>query len=230
VLVGERQVLTCAHVVNVALGRDLVAQGRPADEVTLDFPMADRDAAGSMADRDAAGPLKARVERWAPPLLVASGSVTEIVDATHGRVLRLLRGHADTVTAAAFPPDGTLLATASHDQTSRIWDLTDGTTLTGHDGWLRATAFSANGALLITASADRTARIWDATTGVLLVTLVPLADGGYATLLADGGYNLQGDPGDSLWWAIKLCRFAPGELDRYVPGLKRLQRGNRVLP
>jgi hypothetical protein len=55
-----------------------------------------------------------------------------------------------------------------------------------------------------------------------LVTLVPLPDGGYATLLPDGSYKLEGDPGDKLWWAIKLCRFAPGELDPYVPEIRRL--------
>lgn len=54
------------------------------------------------------------------------------------------------------------------------------------------------------------------------MTLVGLPDGGYATLLPDGRYKLKGDPGDRLWWAIKLCRFGPGELDDYVAGLRRL--------
>jgi hypothetical protein len=40
-------------------------------------------------------------------------------------------------------------------------------------------------------------------------------------LLPDGSYKLEGDPEDDLWWAIKLCRFASGELDPYVPGLRR---------
>jgi hypothetical protein len=42
------------------------------------------------------------------------------------------------------------------------------------------------------------------------------------TLLPDGRYRLEGDRGDTLWWAMKLCRFRPGELDPYVPGLERL--------
>ena len=49
-----------------------------------------------------------------------------------------------------------------------------------------------------------------------------LQDGGYATLLSDGRYKLVGDPGNRLWWAIKLCRFEPGELDPYTPGIARL--------
>ena len=40
VLVGPREIVTCAHVVNVALGRDPAAQDRPADELTVAFDSA----------------------------------------------------------------------------------------------------------------------------------------------------------------------------------------------
>jgi hypothetical protein len=33
-----------------------------------------------------------------------------------------------------------------------------------------------------------------------------------------------------LWWAIKLCRFTPGELDPYVPGIRRLPAEERLWP
>lgn len=41
VLVGERHVVTCAHVVNRALGREKNAQGRPtgSEEIQLRFPL-----------------------------------------------------------------------------------------------------------------------------------------------------------------------------------------------
>jgi V8-like Glu-specific endopeptidase len=55
VLVGPQQILTCAHVVNAALGRDPTAQDQPAGEVTVEFAVGD-------------GPwLRARVECWWPP-------------------------------------------------------------------------------------------------------------------------------------------------------------------
>ncbi|HEX6524475.1 MAG TPA: trypsin-like peptidase domain-containing protein [Streptosporangiaceae bacterium] len=155
-----------------------------------------------------------------------------IWDVATGTSRTTLTGHDDWVWGVAFSPDGTLLATASNDRTARIWDVATGTTrttLTGHDGWVRAVAFSTDGRLLATASIDGTARIWDVTTGGELMALLALNDEGYATLLPDGKYKLKGDPGDTLWWAIKLCRFAPGELDPFVPGLRRLEADEKIL-
>ena len=57
-------------------------------------------------------------------------------------------------------------------------------------------------------------RLWNSITGTWRATLlIALGEGGDAVLLPDGSYKLDGDPGRALWWAIKLCRFAPGELD-----------------
>ncbi|MBV9143303.1 MAG: hypothetical protein JO115_20700 [Pseudonocardiales bacterium] len=44
----------------------------------------------------------------------------------------------------------------------------------------------------------------------------------HALLLPDGSFKLEGDPGRSLWWAIKQCRFEPGELDPDDPTIRRL--------
>jgi hypothetical protein len=43
-------------------------------------------------------------------------------DATTGRELMLLGGHADRVTTAEFSPDGGRVTTASYDKTARVWD------------------------------------------------------------------------------------------------------------
>jgi WD40 repeat protein len=132
----------------------------------------------------------------------------------------------------AFSPDGTTLATASTDRTARLWEAATGTcrtTLSGHTDQVLGVAFSPDGTTLATASTDRTARLWDTTTGTLRVTLLPLEDGGFAVLLPDGSYKLSGDPGDAFWWAMKLCRFAPGDLDDYVPQLRRLPADAPIL-
>ncbi len=81
---------------------------------------------------------------------------------------RTLRGHTDAVHEAAFAHDGRTLATASLDQTVRLWDLSDrdrprqlGQPLTGHTGRVSGVAFAPDGRTLATGSGDRTVRLWD---------------------------------------------------------------------
>ena len=135
------------------------------------------------------------------------------------------------VSSVAFSPDGSLLA-VSRGLGVEIVDVASSHplhVLTGHTNSVTGVAFSPDGALLATASADGTARLWDPATGAMRATLLALDNGGYAVLLPDGSYKLDGDPGRALWWAIKLCRFAPGELDPYDPVIRRLPAGAPIL-
>ena len=60
-VVGDRHIVTCAHVVNTALDREPRAQDQPGPEVRVqvDFPM--------LGDADGAPLRNCRVEAWAPP-------------------------------------------------------------------------------------------------------------------------------------------------------------------
>jgi WD40 repeat protein len=69
--------------------------------------------------------------------------------------------------AAAFSPDGRILATAV-DNSIRLWDTATrkqvGTPMTAGPGPVHAVAFSPDGRTLATAGADGTARLWDVAT------------------------------------------------------------------
>jgi WD40 repeat protein len=65
------------------------------------------------------------------------------------------------------------LATASFDQTARIWDASTGRellTLRGHTGPVGSVVWSPDGSTLATAGADHTGRVWEASTGREILT------------------------------------------------------------
>ncbi len=73
-----------------------------------------------------------------------------------------------------FSPDGKLLATASTDQTVRLWDATTGQEarkLQGHTNRVYSVAFSPAGHLLASGGADRQVKIWDTEKGLEQRTL-----------------------------------------------------------
>ena len=79
-----------------------------------------------------------------------------------------LEGHTGYVRAVSFSHDGQLLASASDDETVRLWNPATGEglrRLVGHTDWVRAVAFSHDGQLLASASSDKTVRLWNPATG-----------------------------------------------------------------
>ena len=80
-------------------------------------------------------------------------------------------------------------------------------------------AFSPDGKTLASASSDNTVRLWDVATGRCLAVLLPLPEG-WVAFSPDGRYKFGGVPAGGFWHAISLCRFEPGELDEWIPGLR----------
>ena len=159
---------------------------------------------------------------------LASGSYDNSVrlwDVASAKELRACTGHQGSVWSVAFSPDGRQLASGSDDKSVRLWDVASAKELrpcTGHQGSVWSVAFSPDGRQLASGSDDGTIRIWSVATGECLATLLPLPDDGWAVLLPDGRYKLSGNPAGRFWWTIGLCRFEPGELDPYVPGIQQL--------
>jgi WD40 repeat protein len=101
-----------------------------------------------------------------------------IWDVSTGQALRTLSGaqpgrkikagYPNAVLSLAFSPEGKLLATASHDNLIKLWDVTTGRevrALAGHIKSVKAVAFSADGRQLVSDGYDDTVRVWDVSTG-----------------------------------------------------------------
>ena len=81
---------------------------------------------------------------------------------------RTLEGHSHYVNGIAFSPDGSLLASGSHDRTVAIWDVQSGQRLAvlgGHDSAVLRVAVDPSGTLIASISWDGTVRLWGVSTG-----------------------------------------------------------------
>ncbi|HEX9989622.1 MAG TPA: hypothetical protein VGE45_14240 [Chloroflexia bacterium] len=90
-------------------------------------------------------------------------------------VRQTLSGHTDLVNSVAWSPDGRWIATASDDNTAKVWDAANGqerATLRGHTDLVNSVAWSPDGRWIATASDDNTAKVWDATNGQQLTILL----------------------------------------------------------
>jgi WD40 repeat protein len=88
-------------------------------------------------------------------------------DLVHPGQVKHLTGHAEQVVRVALSPDGSLLASASGDQTLKLWNTATWevlATLRGHEHEVHGVAFSPDGKRLVSSGKDETIRIWNVPT------------------------------------------------------------------
>ena len=130
-----------------------------------------------------------------------------IYDTETDKPLNLLTGHTDWVSSVAFNPDGKTLASASKDNTIRLWDVRTGThlwILIEHLGPVISVAFSPDGKTLTSASLDKTVRLWDVQTRQTKEMLIGHTDRVHDVTFSPDGKTLASSSSDGtvLLWEI----------------------------
>jgi WD40 repeat protein/uncharacterized caspase-like protein len=177
----------------------------------------------------------------APGHGVRDGEVGDIrlYDFVSGKLVGLLRGHADVVNSLAFSRDGKLLISGAADRTAILWDVPGRRLLhrlQGHTDVIYAADFTHDGARAVTGSIDTTLKLWSVDNGSEIATLtghkgkvyrlaVSIADGTIASGSIDGEIRLWNSTTGEFLRTLANQRAEVGPLS-FSPDGKRLLAGS----
>jgi WD40 repeat protein len=136
---------------------------------------------------------------------------------TSGKLEQVLRGHSAPVTSVAYRPDGKQIATASDDQTIRLWDPATGRELAvlkwepeaGKVDRNPDIAYSPDGSRLVSYAdnfAANTIRLWDSSAGKLVALVGKWKDDRSLVAFSPDGKRVAGARGEY----VALCDTITG--------------------
>ncbi|MBC8003019.1 MAG: hypothetical protein H7X97_10575 [Opitutaceae bacterium] len=132
--------------------------------------------------------------------------------------LRVLAGHAGPVELVSFSSDGRLLATASSDNTVKLWDPQSGNlrqTISGHSDGVKGLYFLDGGRTILTVDGANTLRSWESGTGKLKRTIEGFQESLWGVQVTADGTALA--TGTSNRKALRLADPASGATVRNFP-------------
>jgi WD40 repeat protein len=147
--------------------------GAGADPVPADAPAAEPTELPA-EELEEAGPEDSQPAGDESPDDLPPGTAITAANVTLIEEVLAITGHSSEILEIAFSPDSSMLASASADNTVKIWNTADGTlrlTLTGHTDRVLSLAFSPQGDLLLSGSQDGTVKKWQMSDGQLIDTI-----------------------------------------------------------
>ena len=133
----------------------------------------------------------------------------DVWDVSAGSKIAELEGHQAYIQGLSATPDGRWLATASSDETVRVWDITAAaeSRMLKHPDQVRCVYMTPDGQYVISGAQDHTVRVWDTRRTEGKARIVVHADGVSDVAVSPDGRVAASAGGDAIHlWDIRTAR------------------------